>query len=76
MRFLATFGDLGWGKGSYAEGRGQKEGEGRRKKDLKKGRGQEAAMLKEQSDGDSNPNRLNPPCRRWGFIPSWLQPEG
>jgi hypothetical protein len=43
---------------------------------LKKGRGQEAAMLKEQSDGDSNPNRLNPPCRRWGFIPSWLQPEG
>ncbi|MBW4573522.1 MAG: LlaJI family restriction endonuclease [Tolypothrix carrinoi HA7290-LM1] len=44
--------------------------------DLKKGRGQEAAMLKEQSDGDSNPNRLNPPCRRWGFIPSWLQPEG
>ncbi|MBW4567095.1 MAG: hypothetical protein KME31_03440 [Tolypothrix carrinoi HA7290-LM1] len=31
---------------------------------------------KEQSDGDSNPNRLKTPCRRWGFIPSWLQPEG
>ncbi|WP_211178416.1 MULTISPECIES: hypothetical protein [Brasilonema] len=45
---------------------------------------------KEQSDGDSNPNRLKTtpdassretrlrrwlPCRRWGFIPSWLQPE-